>query len=98
MRRSWLVVLATALLILPVSGGDAAARSRAVPRAFQRLYPCPATGLRTGACPGWIRDHIVPLCAGGADAVENMQWQTREAAARKDRAEDAECRALRALR
>jgi len=27
-----------------------------------------------------VVDHIVPLCAGGADAPSNMQWQTVEAA------------------
>lgn len=26
--------------------------------------------------PGYVVDHIVPLCAGGADAPGNMQWQT----------------------
>ena len=25
---------------------------------------------------GYVVDHIVPLCAGGADAPGNMQWQT----------------------
>jgi hypothetical protein len=32
-------------------------------------------------------DHIVPLSRGGADAPENMQWQTIEAAKRKNRVE-----------
>ena len=55
-------------------------RDPAVTREFQRLNPCPSTGKRTGRCPGYVKDHIVPLCAGGADAVSNMQWQTvREA-------------------
>lgn len=42
--------------------------------AFQRLYPCPATGERTGACPGWAKDHVIPLAVGGCDAVSNLQW------------------------
>ncbi len=25
---------------------------------------------------GYVVDHIVPLCAGGADKPSNMQWQT----------------------
>lgn len=49
-------------------------RSRAVLRDFQRLYPCPATGLQQGACPGWFKDHIVPLVCGGCDSIENLQW------------------------
>ena len=43
---------------------------------FQHLHPCPSTGRTTGACPGYVRDHIVPLCRGGSDSVTNMQWQT----------------------
>jgi hypothetical protein len=42
------------------------------------------TGKTYGACPGWIKDHVVPLCKGGADAVWNMQWQTVAAAHAKD--------------
>lgn len=61
------------------------ARDRAVAREFQRLYRCPSTGRTTGACPGWVRDHIVPLCKGGADTVDNMQWQTVAEGKAKDR-------------
>jgi hypothetical protein len=59
-------------------------RSREVTRQFQRLHPCPSTAKTYGACPGWIKDHVVPLCKGGADAVWNMQWQTVAAAHAKD--------------
>lgn len=41
--------------------------------------------------PGYVVDHIVPLCAGGADASSNMQWQTVEEAKVKDRQERTEC-------
>lgn len=37
--------------------------------------------------PGWIIDHIVPLCKGGADAPANMQWQTKADAKAKDKVE-----------
>jgi len=30
--------------------------------------------------PGYVVDHVVPLCAGGADAPSNMQWQSVEEA------------------
>lgn len=71
-------------------------RSRAVTQQFQRLHPCPASGRTSGSCPGWVKDHIVPLCAGGRDTAENMQWQTVPAAKAKDRIERRQCRALRA--
>lgn len=43
-------------------------------REFRKLYPCPSTGLTTGACPGWAIDHVIPLAVGGCDAVSNLQW------------------------
>lgn len=41
---------------------------------FMRNNPCPSTGRRRGACPGYHVDHIKPLACGGADATWNMQW------------------------
>lgn len=49
-------------------------RDRTVLRQFQQRYPCPSTGKTTGACPGWYKDHVVPLVCGGCDTVENLQW------------------------
>lgn len=49
-------------------------RSSAVLRAFRDRYPCPSTGQRRGACPGWNIDHVIPLRQGGCDAVPNLQW------------------------
>jgi hypothetical protein len=66
-------------------------RSRAVTREFQREHPCPSTGLTTGACPGYWKDHIVPLACGGPDAASNMQWQTVEDARAKDAWERRSC-------
>jgi hypothetical protein len=42
--------------------------------AFQKAHPCPVNGNKTGACPGWAKDHVVPLACGGCDAVSNLQW------------------------
>lgn len=42
--------------------------------AFQHAHPCPSTGSITGACPGWSKDHVIPLACGGCDAVSNLQW------------------------
>jgi len=59
-----------------------------VRREFQRANPCPSTGRATGACPGYVVDHVVPLKRGGPDAPGNMQWQSIEAAKAKDRIEE----------
>ena len=49
-------------------------RSAKVLRDFQKIHPCPSTGLQTGACPGWAKDHVVPLSCGGCDHIGNLQW------------------------
>jgi len=51
-------------------------RSPAAVAEFKRANPCPATGAHRGPCPGHQVDHIEPLCAGGPDTPENMQWLT----------------------
>ena len=66
-------------------------RSRAVTREFQREHPCPSTGKTSGACPGYRKDHIVPLGCRGPDAVSNLQWQTVAAAKAQDRWELRGC-------
>ena len=67
-------------------------RSHRVIAEFKREQPCPATGQPRGPCAGYVIDHVVPLCAGGADAAENMQWQSVADAKAKDRLEAAQCR------
>lgn len=92
-------IVAIVLALFMVSESAAARvtehRSRAVTRQFERLHPCPSTGRTIGACPGWIKDHVIPLCAGGPDSVSNMQWQTVADAKAKDRDEFRECRKIR---
>ncbi len=68
-------------------------RSTSVKHEFHRATPCPANGNTRGACPGYVIDHIVPLCAGGPDHPGNMQWQTVADAKVKDREEVKRCRA-----
>jgi len=63
------------------------ARSPQAKSDFKKSHPCPATGKSSGACPGYVIDHVKPLKRGGADHPSNMQWQTKEAAKQKDRTE-----------
>lgn len=90
---------AVAAVLLAASGAawgqEAPGRSRSVRADFQRTNPCPATGLPRGACPGWVVDHVFPLCAGGPDGPGNLQWQRAEEARVKDGEERRLCRRLR---
>jgi hypothetical protein len=86
--RAIVVLIVTTLL----SASQAGVRSAAERLAFIRESPCPATGLRLGACPGYVVDHVHPLCAGGPDHRRNMQWQAVEEAKVKDRWERKLCR------
>jgi len=70
----------TSLPVAAYTHRGAAARNH-----FKRLHPCPATGLATGRCKGWIIDHRVGLCVGGPDTPSNMRWMTVEAAKAKDK-------------
>jgi hypothetical protein len=79
---------------LPASGSPSAVqresnskikRSETARSAFMRTHPCPATGKTSGACPGYVVDHVKPLASGGADDPANLQWQTVGAAKEKDK-------------
>lgn len=82
-----LLMLVTSLQAIPCTERTTAARN-----AFQRAHPCPSNGLQQGPCPGYVVDHVVPLCAGGPDDPKNMQWQTISAAKEKDIEESSLCR------
>lgn len=84
-----------ALAIAAALSGFAAPRSAAERAAFVRENPCPATGQRRGACPGWQVDHITPLCAGGNDTRQNMQWLSIGEHRRKTTQDLRTCRRLR---
>jgi hypothetical protein len=87
------LLLAATVGALAVSSASANEhRSREVAREFQQLHPCPSRGRTTGACPGYVRDHIRLIACGGPDTVANMQWQTIAAAKAKDRWETKGCR------
>lgn len=85
-------LLAIVLIALSTS---AFARDPAQVRAFRKVNACPSTHQFRGACPGHVVDHIIPLCAGGPDRPDNMQWQSRAESLKKDRLEWEACRNLR---
>ena len=64
-------------------------RSRAQVRAFLRQQGLEQTP------PGYEVDHIVPLCAGGADSPENMQLLTKRQHREKTREDLRLCRKMR---
>src|SRR5688572_8818869 len=73
-----------------IAGGPS--RSPAVRAEFRAQNPCPSTGKTRGACLGWEIDHRTPLCIGGKDSVENLQWLTVEAHRQKTRSDVRLCR------
>lgn len=95
MRRLKAVSLSLLLLATAVV---AEARDSTARAAFMGQYPCPATGKMRGQCPGYVVDHVRPLCAGGADHPANMQWQDTVSAKIKDRDERRECARMRYAR
>ena len=78
-----------ALVSFTAAGAD---RSRSLRAEFQRLNPCPSTGETRGACYGFEVDHLQPICAGGRDEMDNLQWLSIEAHREKTRRDVAACR------
>ena len=101
LRRVTLILLTVVMMVCgfvalhfvlaPATARTRTVRSAAARRAFRRVHPCPATGVVQGACRGYVIDHVRPLACGGADAPENMQWQTIADAKAKDAVERQGC-------
>ena len=87
--KLFVVAIVGALAVSSVSANEH--RSLEVKHEFQREHPCPSTGSPTGRCPGYIKDHVVPLACGGPDSVANLQWQTVDDARAKDAWERKAC-------
>lgn len=68
-------------------------RSAVERHAFVKVNPCPATGRTRLPCPGYQIDHVAPLCAGGADRRDNMQWLSIADHKAKTRMDVKACRA-----
>jgi hypothetical protein len=62
-------LIASVALSLPSAAAASEHRSRSVAREFQHGHLCPSTGLTSGPCPGYWKDHIAPLACGGPDAA-----------------------------
>lgn len=88
-------ILLIAAISISMGAAAKTQRSTAELRAFQRETPCPANGARRGPCPGYQTDHIEPLCAGGVDRRDNMQWLTTQEHKWKTRTDVRVCRGLR---
>jgi len=89
------IALLCVFCIVVQSAHAAQKRSKKVLRQFVQVQACPSTWQHRLPCPGFHIDHITPLCAGGADAVDNLQWLTREAHKEKTRGDVGHCAALR---
>jgi len=90
MKLPLLAALLAAAIIHPLEAKTQ--RSYAVKAEFKRLNPCPANGNRRVPCANYHMDHVIPLCAGGPDAVNNMQWLTVEEHKAKTKSEARMCR------
>lgn len=84
-RRAALALSAALLLAAAV---DADTRHPGMVRAFQRLSGYPHGRI------GYVVDHRIPLCAGGPDTIDNMQWQQVSASYVKDAFERHLCQEL----
>lgn len=97
MLLAWQAVVLAAAAYWSPSVEARTERSAAEILAFKRHNPCPGTGERRGACLGYQVDHVMPLCAGGADKVENMQWLSVVDHRAKTRQDLRVCRYLRKI-
>lgn len=86
-----LLLAAPPICRLPRDAAGKIQRSRDSVAAFRKEHPCPSTKKTSGACKGWVVDHLLPLCAGGRDAPENMVWQNYKESKEKDKVEVALC-------
>ena len=51
---------------VPRDSNGRIARSPSARAQFQHQNACPATGKTSGACPGYVVDHVTPLKRGGS--------------------------------
>lgn len=90
-KLNWLIIISCALLIA-CSQPTKQTRHPSVRAEFLREHPALSMVNDVGPCPGYVVDHIKPLCVGDDDSVDNMQWQTSGGSYLKDNSERAMCR------
>lgn len=95
MGRIVVAIAALVFVMMAIGFAPAFGREAKPVREFRYSNPCPETGKRWGSCPGWVVDHIHPLCAGGPDKAWNMQWQRVAESREKDAREMAYCRCIK---
>ena len=88
MRRLFLFIL----VALVQSKAYSLPRDETQKQAFRKENPCPSTGEKKGACPGYQVDHKKALMNGGRDKPENMQWLSEQQHADKTKQDIAECK------
>jgi len=88
--------LLTVAIMLTINESAIANRSHQTKRLFKIEQPCPITNKSTGRCRGYVMDHKIPLCAGGPDAPENLQWSKKRESYKKDTEERFICRKIKA--
>lgn len=76
------------LLVLFASCASADIRHPGTVTDFKRL-----SGFPNGR-PGFVADHMIPLCLGGPDTVDNLKWQKEDASYAKDAFERALCKEM----
>jgi 5-methylcytosine-specific restriction endonuclease McrA len=87
--------LLTLALLLPLLATARIERSAAEVLAFKRENRCPATGKPELRCENHQVDHVIPLCAGGSDTRDNMQYLSIQEHRWKTRTDVRVCRQLR---
>lgn len=90
--RDWRIALFAGAALALGACCHSPRRSHAVREAFIAAHPCPVASAPHARCPGFQVDHVIPLCAGGADDPSNMQWLSLDEHIAKTRRDVAACK------